>query len=53
MVVNLSTSQIEARLAALERMIADCRDIKSLPSLNATYQKLLDELVRRDLEEGR
>ena len=49
MIENLSDRQLEARLAALEKMIASA-DPKDLPALNHTFQALLDEQVRRDLE---
>jgi hypothetical protein len=48
-VEDLSDEQIEARLGMLEARIARA-DVKDLPYLNDTYQKLLDEQVRRDLE---
>ena len=44
----LTKEQIENRLTMLEKMMATA-DSKSLPSLNATYQKLLDKLVEYDL----
>jgi hypothetical protein len=49
MLEDLSNEQIEARMTVLEGMIASCDDPKSLPALNATFQRLLDEQVRRDL----
>lgn len=42
--------QLEQKLTLMERIIAEERDLKNLPYHNATYQKILDELVRRDLE---
>ncbi len=49
---KLSDDQIESRLAMLERMIAAANP-KDLPYLNATFQRLLNEQVRRDLEAER
>jgi hypothetical protein len=46
---NLTDAQIESRLDMLESMIRRA-DRKDLPYLNATFQRLLDEQVRRDLE---
>lgn len=40
---------LERRLDWVERMIATCKDPKSLPALNETYQKLIDRLVALDL----
>lgn len=48
MIQDLSDEQIEARLAMLEGMIAKANH-KDLPALNDTFQKLLDEQVRRDM----
>jgi hypothetical protein len=44
---RLTDDQIEKRLDALEVMMARA-DAKDLPSLNQTYQMLIDEQVRRD-----
>lgn len=49
MITKLTNEQIESRLNMLEALIAKA-DAKDLPALNATFQKLLDEQVRRDLE---
>ena len=46
--LKLTDQQIESRLAMIEKMIARA-DPKDLPSLNATFQKLIEEQVRRDL----
>lgn len=48
-VENLTDAQLESRLQMMEDLIARTTDTKSLPSLNATVQKLVDEQVRRDL----
>ncbi len=48
MIENLSDDQIEARLDLVEKLIARAQT-KDLPALNATFQKLMDEQVRRDL----
>ena len=48
MLNRLTDKQIADRLDMVERMIAEA-DAKDLPSLNVTFQKLLDEQVRRDL----
>lgn len=45
-----SDEQLENKLKLTERIIAEEKDLKNLPYHNATYQKILDELVRRDLE---
>lgn len=50
MLNSLSDTQLEQRLAWVESLIHNCRDEKDLPYLNITFQKLLDEQVRRDLE---
>lgn len=47
--MSVTAAQLEARLSMVERLIAECRDSKSLPALNATYQKLIDRLVALDL----
>ncbi len=47
---KLSDTQLEQRLAMVERLIVSERDEKNRPALNALFQKLLDEQVRRDLE---
>ena len=44
---RLTDDQIEKRLDALEVMMARA-DTKDLPSLDQTYQLLIDEQVRRD-----
>lgn len=49
--ITLSDEQLNNRLNTVERLIAECRDAKSLPALNHTFQVLLDEQVRRDLEQ--
>ncbi len=49
MVQDLSDEQIESRLNMLEGMIAKATDPKSLPALNDTFQKLIDEQARRDM----
>ena len=48
-VTNLTDEQINQRLTIVEAMICRERDWKNLPSLNATFDKLLTEQVRRDL----
>lgn len=50
MLSEMTEKQLELRLSVVERMVAECRDTKSLPHLNLTYQRLMDELVRRDLK---
>lgn len=50
MLKNLKDEQIEVRLDLLEKRISECMDVKSLPSLNLTFQKLIEEQVRRDIE---
>jgi hypothetical protein len=47
--ITLTDEQIASRLDMLERMIASA-DGKDLPALTRTFQRLLDEQVRRDLE---
>lgn len=49
MLKDLSDEQIEQRLKMLEKMIYSA-DAKDLPALNATFQQLMDEQVRRDLK---
>lgn len=41
--------ELESCLDCIDRMIATCKDPKSLPALNETYQKLIDRLVALDL----
>lgn len=48
-VENLTDAQLDARLQVMERLIAEARDVKSLPAYNSIVQKLIDEQVRRDL----
>jgi hypothetical protein len=50
MITNMTDDQLNARLDFLEAEIARTKDWKSLPALNAIYQKVMDELVRRDEE---
>ncbi len=50
--MRLTIEQLEARLDWLERLMSRA-NLKDLPCLNATYQRVLDELVRRDLEPER
>jgi hypothetical protein len=52
-VENLTDEQLEARLDWLELLIVRTKDTKSLPALNDTMHKLLDEQVRRDLVKGK
>lgn len=47
--MSLTLNQLEQRLDWVENMIANERDPKNLPGLNATYQQLLDKLVQFDL----
>lgn len=47
--INLTTKQLEQRLGWVEGMIVTAHP-KDLPALNQTYQRIMDELVRRDLE---
>lgn len=47
---RLTTEQLEDRLGWLERMMSTASP-KDLPALNQTYQKIMDELARRDLEQ--
>lgn len=51
---NLTESQLEARLSFLERQMSTrgVRDPKSMPHITQTYQLVMDELVRRDLEKA-
>lgn len=44
----LTDEQLSVRLDVVEKMIA-AADWKDLPSLNLTFQRLLDEQVRRDM----
>lgn len=46
---NFTDEQIEIRLNMVEGMMAKA-DPKDLPSLNRTFQRLIDEQVRRDLK---
>jgi hypothetical protein len=46
---NLTDEQIRHRLDWVESMLWQAHQ-KDLPYLNITFQKLLDEQVRRDLE---
>lgn len=43
---------LEQRLNMVERMILEEQDPKNWPYLNHTFQKLLDEQVRRDLKKA-
>jgi hypothetical protein len=45
----MNKQQLETRLDFIESQIAKCRDSKSLPALNATFEKLMDRLVALDL----
>ncbi len=45
----LTDQQIDQRLTLVEGLIWTCDDPKRLPALNQTFQKLIDEQVRRDL----
>lgn len=47
---RLTDEQIEAKLTALEGMILRERDWKTLPALNAAFQRLIAEQVRRELK---
>lgn len=49
MLAKMTDEQIDARLDSIERMISKA-DAKQLPALNQTFQRLIDEQVRRDLE---
>lgn len=44
----LTDAQIKTRLDMIERMIGKAT-AKELPGLNATFQRLIDELVRREM----
>lgn len=46
----LTKEQIESRLSFLEERITKA-SAKDLPALNNTYQKLMDMLVRLDMED--
>lgn len=46
---RLSDAQLDARLDYLEQKIAQANP-KDLPYLNSLFRKILEELVRRDLE---
>jgi hypothetical protein len=48
-VENLTDEEIVARLNVLDGMLARA-NYKDLPALNITYQRLIDEQVRRDLQ---
>lgn len=50
MVEQMTDTQLKRRLDWVEKVIAACTDPKSLPALNAAFQRLLDEQVRRDLQ---
>jgi len=50
MIEELTDEQLEQRLDMAERLVLNNRDPKSQPALNITFQKLLDEQVRRDAE---
>lgn len=52
MIHDLTTEQLESRLSWVEGLIQEERDPKNLPYHNAMYQKLIDELARRDVEES-
>ena len=47
---NLTDEQLEQRLGWVESLIANETDPKNLPYHNAMYQRILDELARRDVE---
>jgi len=49
MIEKLTDQQLAQRLDMVERMIGRA-DPKDLPALNAMFQKLIDEQVRRDIE---
>ena len=46
---RLSDAAIEAKLNLVERMIGRCVDMHAAAALNACFQRLLEEQVRRDL----
>ena len=47
---DFTDKEIEQRLKVIEQWIAAEKDYKNLPALNHMFQKLLDELARRDVE---
>lgn len=49
----MTEAQLTARLSFLEQQMntAGIQDPKSMPALQHTYEKVLNELVRRDLGE--
>lgn len=49
MVTNLTEQQIESRISMMEKLAVTASP-KDLPAINAIVDKLLSELVRRDLE---
>lgn len=49
---NLTNDQIEVRLRMLEVMIAGETDGKSLQALTATYNRLMDVIVQREVDKG-
>ena len=49
---NLTLKQLEERLDWVENLIATEKDPKNLPYHNSLYQSILDELARRDVEQG-
>jgi len=50
MIQNLTLKQLEERLDWVENIIASDTDPKNLPYHNSMYQRILDELARRDVE---
>lgn len=49
MIQNLTLRQLEDRLDWVENIIASETDPKNLPYHNSMYQRILDELARRDV----
>lgn len=49
MLQTMTDQQIEYRIEFVESLIAQCSDCKSLPAYNDMLQRLMGELVRRDL----
>lgn len=47
---TMTIEQLETRLSWVESLISEERDPKNLPFHNHTYQMIMDELVKRDME---
>lgn len=49
--ITLTTKQLEQRLSWVESLVSNEADPKNLPYHNAMYQRIIEELARRDVED--